>query len=141
HAKDEIRSRYDLAKVQGLLAVQQLDGWLLTDRAGQNSIAVELVNPDAPRDRWFYLIPAQGQPRALVHRRDLRKFQNVPGEKTTYTNSRNLVRQLRALLHGIKTVAMEYAPGSSIASLSRVDGGTVALIKARRVQIRSSAQL
>src|SRR5690606_33379779 len=58
----------DLPAVQGLLAVQRLDGWLLYDRDGQNPIAVRLAKPDGhPQRPWFYLIPAKGEPTALMH--------------------------------------------------------------------------
>ena len=75
-------SRFDLAAVQGLLAVQRLDGWLLADDGVTNPIARELVNPDGtPQRRWFYLIPAEGEPMALVHASEVGDFARVPGQE------------------------------------------------------------
>src|SRR5262245_48719734 len=80
------RARFDLAAVQGLLAVQRLDGWLLSDDGAVNPIARRLVNPDgAPARRWFYLIPATGEPIALVHAAELGDFARVPGQHVAYT--------------------------------------------------------
>lgn len=138
----DIRSRYDLATVQGILAVQRLDGWLLYDLGGQNPVAAELVNPDGKTTRrWFYLIPAEGQPRALVHASEKSRFERVPGKKIEYTSHRDLEDGLRKLLEGTKAVAMEYAPKASVPQLSRVDAGTVELVESNGVTIRSSAEL
>ncbi len=136
------RIRFDLDQVQAVLAVQQLDGWLLCDQGGRNSIAVDLVNPDGKLNRrWFFLIPARGQPVALVHRADMPAFAAVPARKVEYTGHRDLTDGLRAMVKGHRKVAMEYAPRSSIPSLTRVDAATVDLVRKQRVTIESSAQL
>ncbi len=141
-ADDEIRSRFSLEAVQGILAVQRLDGWLLYDNQGQNRIAVELVNPAGRVSRrWFYLIPAKGQPIALVHKAEVANFDQVPGRKIEYTGHRDLKSGLRKMLKGVKRVSMEYAPKSTIPSLSKVDAGTVRLVTSVGVKIQSSAQL
>lgn len=141
-ADDDIRSRFDLEAVQGILAVQQLDGWLLYDNQGQNPIASELVNPAGRvTRRWFYLIPAKGQPIALVHKAEMASFDKVPGRKLEYTGHRDLKEGLRTMLRGVRRISMEYAPKSSIPSLTRVDAGTAALVRSLGVRIRSSANL
>lgn len=138
----DIRSRYDLATVQGILAVQRLDGWLLYDLGGQNPVAVELVNPEGKTTRrWFYLIPAEGQPRLLVHASEKSRFDRVPGTKLDYTSHRDLEAGLLELLEGTKSVAMEYAPKATVPQLSRVDAATVKLVESNGVSIRSSAEL
>ncbi len=132
----------DLTAVQGLLAVQRLDGWLLYDRDGQNSIAVRLVKPDGrPQRPWFYMIPAKGEPLALVHNSEVRNFESLPGKKLTYLGYRDLDKQLKAMLKGVKSVAIEYSPKAAVPNVSRVDAGTVELIKGAGVQVRSSETL
>src|SRR3569623_1211193 len=70
----------DLTAVQGLLAVQRLDGWLRYDRDGSNPIAVRLVAPDGhPQRAWFYMIPARGEPVELVHVSAQRLFATLTG--------------------------------------------------------------
>ncbi|HEU0029095.1 MAG TPA: M24 family metallopeptidase [Kofleriaceae bacterium] len=132
----------DVPAVQGLLAVQRLDGWLLFDRDGENPIARRLVAPEGgPTRPWFYMIPAKGQPIALVHDAEKRSFEHLPGTKLTYQGYRDLDKQLRTLLKGLRTIAVEYSPKAAVPSVSRVDGGTLEVIRAAGVQVRSSDTL
>src|SRR5262245_18103226 len=132
----------DVATVQDLLAVQRLDGWLLFDRDGENPIAVRLVAPDGhPSGPWFYMIPQRGQPVALVHSAELRSFDHLAGTKLTYQGYRDLDKQLRAMLKGVKSVAVEYSAKAAVPSVSRVDAGTLEVIQAAGVQVKSSATL
>lgn len=132
----------DLITVQGLLAVQRLDGWLLFDRDGENPIASRLVNPDGhPTRPWFYLLPSRGEPVLLAHSAEIRSFDHVKGKRLTYQGHRDLPGQLKALLKGQKIVAIEYSAKASVPSVSRVDAGTVELIKTAGVQVRSSETL
>ena len=132
----------DISVVQGLLAVQRLDGWLLFDRDGENPIAVRLVAPDGhPTRAWFYLIPARGTPVALVHTAELRSFDHLAGTKLTYQGYRDLDKQLRAMLKDVKSVAVEYSAKAAVPSVSRVDAGTLEVIRAAGVQVASSDTL
>jgi Xaa-Pro aminopeptidase len=132
----------DLTAVQGLLAVQRLDGWLLYDRDGSNPIAVRLVSPDGhPQRAWFYMIPARGEPVALVHVSEQRLFDKLPGKKLTYLGYRDLGKQLAQLLKGVKSIAIEYSAKAAVPNISRVDAGTVELIRAAHVAVRSSDTL
>ncbi len=132
----------DLTAVQGLLAVQRLDGWLLYDRDGSNPIAVKLVAPSGhPQRPWFYLIPAAGDPIALVHTSELRQFDHLPGKKLTYLGYRDYAKQLSAMLKGVKSIALEYSPKAAVPNISRVDAGTLELIRATNVSVRSSETL
>ena len=136
------QKRVDVEAVQGVLAVRSLDGWLLTDAKGKNSIAVELVVPEAPTTRqWFYFIPSFGQPSILVHKSEMSAFENVPGTKIEYSGYRDLKSGLRTLLGSATNIAMEYAPKSGIASLTRVDSATAELVRKGGVTINSSADL
>lgn len=128
--------------MQGLLAVQRLDGWLLYDRDGSNPIAVRLVSPDGhPQRAWFYMIPARGEPVALVHVSEQRLFDKLPGKKLTYLGYRDLGKQLAQLLKGVKSIAIEYSAKAAVPNISRVDAGTVELIRAAGVAVRSSDTL
>ena len=132
----------DLGAVQGLLAVQRLDGWLLFDRDGENPIANRLVAPEGhPQRAWFYLIPARGEPIALVHTAEQRSFEHLPGKKLTYLGYRDLDKQLRAMLKGMHAVAVEYSPMATVPNVSRVDAGTLELIRQTGVTVHSSATL
>ena len=132
----------DLTVVQGLLAVQHLDGWLLYDRDGQNPIAQRLVAPNGhPTRPWFYLIPSHGDPIAVVHSAEQRSFDHLPGRKLTYSGYRDLDKALRTMLKGMKTVAAEYSPKAAVPAVSRMDAGTLELIRAAGVNVKSSDTL
>lgn len=138
---DDDGVRFNLEAVQGVLTLQGLDGWLMIDQAGQNRVARYLVNPGRTTRRWFYLIPASGQPVVLVHRAEVSQFDAVPGKKIEYTGHRDLKEGLRTMLKGVKRVGMEYAPKSGIASLSLVDAQAVELVRSMRVKVESSSRL
>jgi len=139
---ETIRTNIDFDAVRGLLAVQRLDGWLLYDYQGQNPIAQELVNPKGLQTRrWFYYIPAEGQPVALIHKVEASNFDRVPGRKIEYAGWRELDHGLAEMLKGSKRIAMEYSPKGKLPELSRVDAGTLERVRTTRVKIVSSAEL
>lgn len=129
----------DTAAVQALLASQRLDGWLLYDREGANPIAARLVGPERATVRpWFYLIPAKGTPVAIAHASELGALERVPGKKVAYSGYRELDAALRAALKGMRVVAVEYSAKAAVPAMSRVDAGTLELVKSVGVQVRSS---
>jgi Xaa-Pro aminopeptidase len=119
------------------LAADKLDGWLLADWQGQNPVAVDVVRPRGPLRRWFYLITAAGEPQLLCHADDAAAFD--ARKPLLYRNWRELDAQLKVLLRGKKRVAMEYS--SRLPQLSRVDGGTIDLVRAAGAQPVSSGDL
>ena len=122
---------------------QQLDGWLMYDFRGSNPIArsVTGINDPGITRRWFCYIPAEGLPTWLVHRIEASHFANLPGEVRTFTDWEELHRELGEILAGSHRVAMEYSPFSAIPYVSRVDAGTVELIRSLGVEVVSSADL
>jgi Xaa-Pro aminopeptidase len=115
---------------------------LLFDRDGANPIARRLVAPDGnPSRPWFYMIPAKGLPIALVHDAEKRNFEHLPGTKLTYQGYRDFDKQLRVVLKGAKTIAVEYSPKAAVPTVSRVDAGTMEVIRGAGVNVRSSDTL
>ena len=135
----------DIAAVQRALRDDDLDGWLLYDFHGSNPIARRVTGlNDAAKlttRRWYYLIPVDDPPRALVHAIERDRLDHLPGDKTRYARHGELDAGLRALLTGCTTVAMEFSPGCAIPYVSRVDAGTVDAIRAHGVEVRSSGDL
>jgi len=141
-AAAQTRSRFKLDEVQATLAVQGVQGWLLVGVGDRNPVALELVNPaGAPTKAWFYLIPDKGQPSALVHEDDADSFAGVMGTMTTYRSAGERDRAIGQMLKGLSRVAMEYAPQSGIAALTRVDDATVKQIERLKTEVVSSANL
>ena len=91
--------------------------------------------------RWYYLIPAEGEPRGLVHAIERHNLDGLPGEKQPYAGRDQLEDGLRGLLKGLKRVAMEYSPGNNIPYISRVDAGTVESVRDLGVEVVSSGDL
>ena len=136
---------FDLGAIQEGLRKARLDGWLLYDFHGSNPIAARLAGlttgTHMTTRRWYYLIPANGRPRGLVHAIERNNLDALPGERVVYAGRQQLEAGLTQLLAGLKTVAMEYSPMCAIPYLSRVDAGTVEMIRARGVEIVSSGDL
>jgi Xaa-Pro aminopeptidase len=131
--------------VQQALRDEGVDAWLLYDFHGSNPIATRLAGLDrsgklATR-RWYYLIPAEGAPRGLVHAIERHNLDELPGEKRPYSGRQQLDAGLRDLLAGLKRVAMEYSPGNNIPYLSRVDAGTVESVRQSGIEVVSSGDL
>ncbi|MEP0822373.1 MAG: aminopeptidase P family protein, partial [Ignavibacterium sp.] len=137
-------SQNTISLIQQALAEEGLDAWMLYNFRGNNPFATRVL--DLPSHimqtrRYFYLIPAKGEPRKLVHGIEQWNLDDVPGEKTVYVSWKSLEEGLRKILKGLKTVAMEYSPGNAIPYVSTVDAGTVELVRTAGVQVVSSANL
>ena len=139
--------RAGVPALQRALAEAKLDAWLLYDFHGQNPTAVGAVGLEGHMltRRWFYLVPAEGEPVVLVHAIELGSFPSeIPGRRERYASWASLrealARLLGALPRGAR-VAMEYFPEGAIPTLSRVDAGTLELVRARGVEVVSSGEL
>ncbi len=137
-------SGFDLNAIQSALKSFGFDGWLLYDFRGSNVLAQRVLKMPAgfhASRRYFYFIPAQGTPVRLVHRIETGSLDHVPGEKVIYLRWQELEASLRKIVTGFGKVAMEYAPGVSNPYISRVDAGTIELIRSFGVEVVSSGDL
>jgi Xaa-Pro aminopeptidase len=134
----------DVPAIQAALAEQRIDGWLLYDFRGSNPIARAVIGFDESQigtRRWFYLIPRQGQPVAIMHVIEPHALKGAPGRSVLYRSWKELEALLREHLGGLSRVAMEYSPGAAIPYVGRVDAGTVEMVRAAGVEVVSSADL
>lgn len=131
--------------VQRALKDEGLDAWLLYDFHGSNPIARRITGVDQQGKmttrRWFYVIPAQGEPRKLVHAIEASNLDHLPGSKRTYSQRDTLASGLRDVIGGSKRVAMEYSPDNAIPYISRVDAGTVETVRHLGADVVSSGDL
>lgn len=137
---------FDLTAIQAALTAEGVDGWLLYDFRGLNPIAADITGVASQGGhlatrRWYYLIPAHGTPRALVHAIEPHTLAHLPGEATRYAGRDQLEAGLRALVAGLGRVAMEYSPGNAIPYVARVDAGTIELVRQSGVDVVSSGDL
>ncbi len=91
--------------------------------------------------RWYYLVPAQGEPRKLVHKIESHVLDPLPGATTQYSGWRDQQVLLPALLAGSKRVAMQYSPNCAVPYVSNIDAGTVELVRGCGVEVVTSANL
>ena len=135
----------DIEAVQKTLSAEGPDAWLLYDFHGSNPIAAKLAGltrgTHMTTRRWFYLIPAAGEPRALVHAIERHTLDALPGSTIVYARRDEFEDGLTRLLAGASRVAMEYSPDCAIPYLSRVDAGTAEAVRRRGVEIVSSGDL
>ncbi|HTV81633.1 MAG TPA: Xaa-Pro peptidase family protein [Acidobacteriaceae bacterium] len=134
----------NLEAIQSALREAGLDAWLFYDHHHRDPLAgaiLGLPETGLVSRRWYYAIPAEGEPRKLVHRIEAGKLDALPGSKGVYSSWQELEQGLRAMLSLWGTIAMQYSPRNAIMYISMVDAGTVELLRALGKTIVSSADL
>jgi Xaa-Pro dipeptidase len=134
----------NLEAIQQALAAEGLDGWLFFDHHGRDPLAYRVLGLPAGRTvtrRWYYLIPASGEPRGLVHEIEASALDGLPGTISRYSSWTSQAEGLRRLLSGQRRVAMQYSPDCAIPYVSMVDAGTVELVHKTGAEVVSSADL
>jgi Xaa-Pro aminopeptidase len=135
---------FDLPTIQTALRESQLDGWLVCDFRGNNLLGRRVLgfdDKDTKSRRWFYFIPAKGDPRKLVHAIEIGSLDKLPGEKAIYLRWQELEAGVQSLVAGARRIAMEYSPRNANPYVSRIDAGTIELVSSFGVAIVSSGDL
>lgn len=135
---------FDLPSVQAALTQLGIDGWLLYDFRGLNVLARRVLgisNDAILTRRWFYYVPAKGTPRKLVHRIEPHSLDALPGDARKYLRWQELEAGVKDLVQGARLVAMEYVPRNANPYVSRVDAGTVELVRSFGVEVVPSGDL
>ena len=133
-----------IEKIQQEIRKQNLDGWLFFDHHLRDPLAYRVLGftpPRTPTRRWYYLIPAHGEPRGLEHRIERHMTGPLPGEKFPYSSWAEQTEGLRKITAGLKRVAMQYSPLCAVPYVAMVDAGTVELVRSVGVEVVSSAEL
>jgi Xaa-Pro aminopeptidase len=134
----------EIQSIQSALREEHLDGWLFFDHHQRDPIAYRILHLDlasVATRRWYYFIPAQGDPRGLVHAIEPAVLGNLPGDIRKYSSWNAQFDGLRHLLTGARKIAMQYSPNCSIPYVSLVDGGTIELVRSTGVEVATSANL
>ena len=129
---------------QALRESSGLDGWLFYDFRVSDPLAYRVLALDTTRHvtrRWYYWLPAQGAPVKLLHRIEPHVLDELPGEALLYAGWEEQHAHLKQILRGIKRVAMQYSPMNAVPYISRVDAGTIELIRSFGIEVVSSADL
>jgi Xaa-Pro dipeptidase len=133
-----------IEEIQAALREEHLDGWLFFDHHQRDPLAYRILklNPKhVSTRRWYYFIPAHGEPKGLVHAIEPGVLAGLPGDIRKYSSWSEQVDGLRRLLAGARKIAMQYSPNCSIPYVSLVDGGTLELVRSMGVEIATSANL
>lgn len=134
----------DLTAIQSALSERNIDAWLFYDHHHRDPIAYRLLGLSPSlmvTRRWFYVIPAQGEPRKLVHKIEAGHLDSLPGSKRQYSGWQELQDELKSLLAPFQTLAMQYSPNNQIFYVSLVDGGTLEFIRSLGKQVVTSGNM
>jgi len=134
----------NLQDIQAALREQRFDAWLFYDHHHRDPIAYRVLGlPESlfATRRWYYLIPAQGEPVKLVHRIEAGHLESLPGRKLEYSSWKEQQDGLRAMVAPCRTIAMEYSPNNQIPYIGLVDAGTIELVRGFGKEIVSSGDL
>ena len=134
----------DLSAIQSALREQKLDAWLFYDHHHRDPIAERILGLDPHAHitrRWYYVVPAQGEPHKLVHRIEQGRLDVLPGGKTQYSSWQELQSGLEMMLAPYLRIAMQYSPRNAIMYVSMVDAGTIEFLREIGKTIISSADL
>ncbi|MBN1349328.1 M24 family metallopeptidase [candidate division KSB1 bacterium] len=133
-----------LENIQAALRERKLDGWLFYDFHNHDAIGMRILGLDPKKlttRRWYYFIPAKGEPTKLNHSIERGRLDNLPGKKLIYLPWQQQHQYLKQILSGAKRIAMQYSPKNAIPYISLVDGGTLELVRSFGVEVVSSADL
>jgi Xaa-Pro aminopeptidase len=139
-----------IEEIQQALKEADLDGWLFYSFRGSDPIAANILGLSSEGHmatrRWFYLVPQEGEPTKINHSIERDVLDGLPGNKLIYLPWQQLHEHLKNSLLALTDkrkprVAMQYSPDAAIPYLSRVDGGTIELIRSFGIEIISSADL
>jgi Xaa-Pro dipeptidase len=133
-----------IEEIQAALREEHLDGWLFFDHHQRDPLAYRIlkVNLEAVATRrWYYFVPAQGEPKGLVHSIESHVLDGLPGAIRQYSSWTTQADGIRDLVAGAHKIAMQYSPNCAIPYVSLVDGGTLELVRGTGVEIVTSANL
>lgn len=134
----------DISGIQRVLRAEGIDGWLLTDFRNRDYLAYRLLGLNFEKmssRRWYYYIPARGEPKKIVSAVERQRLDSLPGKPIVYLSWREQHAAIRKALGVRKKIAMQYSPKNNVPYVSLVDGGLIELLRSLGYRIVSSADL
>ncbi len=134
----------NLSALQSALRERNIDAWLFYDHHHRDPIAYRVLGLPGSlmvTRRWYYLVPAQGEPLKLVHRIEAGHLDTLPGKKMQYSGWQELFEQIKTLLASHRDIAMQYSPNNLVFTVSLVDAGTIEMIRGLGKNVISSGDL
>lgn len=140
-SREFTRIRTDIDAIQAAVREAGLDGWLLYDLHARNDVAAHLIGLGDLSRRFFVLIPAEGEPTAIIHGIEQAPWDRWPWRRHMYVGWQELGATLRDTLKGCRRVAMEYSPDAAVPAIDLVSGGIIDLVRSTGVEVVSSGDL
>jgi Xaa-Pro dipeptidase len=134
----------NLPAIQAALRDRNIDAWLFYDHHRRDPIAYRVLGLPTTlmvTRRWFYLVPANGEPVKLVHKIEAGHLDALPGSKRQYAGWQELFAGIKEILAPYRDIAMQYSPNNSVFTVSLVDAGTVEIVRGLGKNVVSSADL
>jgi Xaa-Pro aminopeptidase len=134
----------NLSAIQSALRERNIDAWLFYDHHRRDPIAYRVLGlPDnlMVTRRWYYLVPAEGEPTKLVHKIEAGHLDSLPGIKKRYSAWQELFEGLKTMLANHRDIAMQYSPNNIVFTVSLVDAGTIDMIRGMGKNVVSAADL
>ena len=137
-----------IAEIQTALQKEGFDGWLFYDFRGSDILTPRILKTErlGGSRRWFYYVPAKGEPVKVVHAIEPGQLDVLPGKKLIYREWQLLRDQVGKAIYGDSRrgkvrIAMQYSPNNDIPYISRIDAGTIEMVRTLGVTIDSSSDL
>lgn len=133
-----------LEEIQAALREEKLDGWLFFDHHQRDPLAYRVLQftpGSMVTRRWYYFVPASGEPRGLAHKIEPETLKELPGATSFYASWGEMQEGLRRMVGTARRVAMQYSPDCAVPYVAMVDAGTVELIRGLGVEVATSANL
>jgi len=133
-----------IKRIQEVLQETGIPAWIFYDFRGSDPLSYRILGLDPSMHasrRWYYLVPASGDPVKLVHRIESGKLDSLPGNKRIYLTWHQLHEHLKEIISPFDALAMQYSENNMIPYISLVDGGTLDLVRSFGTEVVSSANL
>lgn len=140
-SREFTRVRRDVESIQAAVREAGLDGWLLYDLHARNDVTARLLELGDLTRRFFVLIPADGEPTAVIHGIEQSPWEQWPWHRRVYVGWQELGSALRETLRGMRRIAMEYSPSAAVPTIDLVPGGILDLVRSAGVDVVSSGDL
>jgi Xaa-Pro aminopeptidase len=134
----------DIDSIRAAVREQALDGWLFFDHHRRDPLAYRILHLEPaqmPTRRWYYFIPANGEPIKLQHRIESGILDALPGRSLAYSSWKEHRASLGTMLNGRRRIAMQYSPSCNVPYVAMVDAGTIELLRELGAEVVSSADL
>ena len=133
-----------LREIQTALRDEKLDGWLFFDHHQRDPLGYRVLQftpGSMVTRRWYYFVPASGEPRGLAHKIEPETLRELPGEIALYASWQELQEGVRGILDSARRVAMQYSPNCAVPYVAMVDAGTVEMNRGMGIDVVTSANL